>query len=137
MSHDRYFTSKLATRILALSPDGSMDFRGTYEEYREDCARRAGGETVSVQAEKPSSGKEEYLARKQEAARLRQRQKRRQTIGADIEKLEKRLVEIQDELFGDAASDYKRAAALEDERITTEDLLMQLYEEEEDLAKGD
>ena len=55
---------------------------------------------------------------------------------ADIEKLEKRLVEIQDELFGEAASDYKRAAELEDERITPEDLLMQLYEEEEELHKG-
>ncbi|MBQ4044542.1 MAG: ABC-F family ATP-binding cassette domain-containing protein [Clostridia bacterium] len=137
VSHDRYFTSKLATRILALSPEGAMDFRGTYEGYKEDCARRAGGPAAAVQQEKVSSGKEEYLARKQEAARLRQRQKRRQTIGKDIEKLEKRLVEIQDELFGEAASDYKRAAELEDERITTEDLLMQLYEEEEDLAKGD
>ena len=53
----------------------------------------------------------------------------------EIETLEKRLVEIQDELFGDAASDYKRAAELDDERISTEDRLMQLYEEEEDLKK--
>ena len=135
VSHDRYFTSKLATRILAMDPAGSMDFRGTYEEYREDRARREGGNTAPVE-EKVTSQKEEYLARKQEAARLRQREKRKITIVADIEKLEKRLVEIQDELFGEAASDYKRAAELEDERITTEDLLMQLYEEEEELHKG-
>ena len=52
-----------------------------------------------------------------------------------IEKLEKYLIEVQDELFGPAASDYKRAAELEDERLITEDRLMQLYEEEEELQK--
>jgi len=137
VSHDRYFTSKLATRILAMDPDGSIDFRGGYEAYLEDRARRQDTSAPTAEEIKAADAKEQYLARKQEAARLRQREKRKITIVADIEKLEKRLVEIQDELFGDAASDYKRAAELEDERITTEDRLMQLYEEEEELHKGD
>ena len=50
---------------------------------------------------------------------------------AEIAALEKELVEITDELFGEAAYDYMRAAELEDRRITAEDRLMQLYEEEE------
>jgi len=137
VSHDRYFTSKLATRILAISPEGSTDFRGGYEAYMEDRARRAVPAAKIEEEEKQASGKEQYLARKQEAARLRQRQKRRLTIADEIREAEQRLVDIQDELFGPAASDYKRAAELEDERITVEDRLMQLYEEEEDLSRGD
>lgn len=137
VSHDRYFIDKLATRIVVLSADGCDDFRGGYDEYLAWKNRTAEGTAEAMEEEKPSSSKEQYLARKQEAARLRQREKRRQTIGAEIEALEKRLAEIQDELFGEAASDYKRAAELDDERITTEDRLMQLYEEEEELQKGE
>jgi ATPase subunit of ABC transporter with duplicated ATPase domains len=33
VSHDRWFVSQLATRILEISPKGIQDFRGTYEEY--------------------------------------------------------------------------------------------------------
>lgn len=33
VSHDREFVSSLATRILELTPDGVIDFKGTYEEY--------------------------------------------------------------------------------------------------------
>jgi len=37
VSHDRWFVSQLATRILELRPDGITDFAGTYEEYLERC----------------------------------------------------------------------------------------------------
>jgi ATPase subunit of ABC transporter with duplicated ATPase domains len=33
VSHDREFVSSLATRILEITPDGMVDFRGTYDEY--------------------------------------------------------------------------------------------------------
>jgi len=138
VSHDRYFISKLATRILTLSPDGAFDFHGTYEEYCEDRARRAGGEAaagIEAEAAEKTAARELYQQRKAEAARQRQRERRKVTIVGEIESLEKRLAEIQDELFGPAASDYKRAAELDDERITVEDRLMQLYEEEEELRK--
>ncbi len=35
VSHDRRFVSNIATRILALTPDGIRDFSGTYDEYLE------------------------------------------------------------------------------------------------------
>ncbi len=133
VSHDRYFIEKLATRILYLTPTGCDDFRGGYEAYLAYKERTTVPPEETREETAPSSPKEQYLARKQETARLRQREKRRVAVAAEIEALEKRLVEIQDELFGDAASDYKRAAALYDERTSTEDRLMQLYEEEEEL----
>ncbi|MEO0574438.1 MAG: ABC-F family ATPase [Pseudomonadota bacterium] len=33
VSHDRDFVSSLATRIIEMTPDGIVDFTGTYEEY--------------------------------------------------------------------------------------------------------
>ncbi len=36
ISHDRDFVSSLATRIIDMTPDGIIDFRGTYEEYLRD-----------------------------------------------------------------------------------------------------
>ena len=33
VSHDREFVSSLATRVLAMKPDGIVDFHGGYEEY--------------------------------------------------------------------------------------------------------
>jgi ATPase subunit of ABC transporter with duplicated ATPase domains len=37
VSHDRWFVSEVATRILELTPDGPRDFPGTYAEYLERC----------------------------------------------------------------------------------------------------
>jgi len=37
VSHDRWFVSRLANRILEITPDGMNDFRGSYEEYLESC----------------------------------------------------------------------------------------------------
>jgi ATPase subunit of ABC transporter with duplicated ATPase domains len=37
VSHDRWFVSRLATRIVELTADGLTDFRGSYEEYLVHC----------------------------------------------------------------------------------------------------
>ncbi|MDX1630478.1 MAG: ABC-F family ATP-binding cassette domain-containing protein [Thermoanaerobaculia bacterium] len=37
VSHDRWFVSRLATRVLEISRDGIRDFRGSYEEYLDRC----------------------------------------------------------------------------------------------------
>ena len=37
VSHDRWFVSQLADRIIEISPEGINDVRGTYDEYVERC----------------------------------------------------------------------------------------------------
>ena len=37
VSHDRWFVSQLATRILEVTPEGPREFPGTYAEYLERC----------------------------------------------------------------------------------------------------
>ncbi len=40
VSHDRDLVSQVATRIIALSPDGMTDYTGTYEEYLEKYGKK-------------------------------------------------------------------------------------------------
>ena len=54
-------------------------------------------------------------------------------MAREIAKLERELVEIDDLLFGEAATDYIRAAELTDRKTIVEDRLMALYEEEEEM----
>jgi ATPase subunit of ABC transporter with duplicated ATPase domains len=45
ISHDREFVGSLATRIIELTPDGVIDYAGTYDEY---LRSQVGGETSKV-----------------------------------------------------------------------------------------
>ena len=45
ISHDREFVSSLATRIIELTPDGVIDYQGTYDEY---LASQVGGQNSKV-----------------------------------------------------------------------------------------
>ena len=49
-------------------------------------------------------------------------------MAKEKEVLEKRLDEIEKELYGDAATDYVRAAELEKEKNAAEERLMEIYE---------
>ena len=131
VSHDRYFTQRLATRFIDLGQNG-RDFRGTYDEYiAYKEARAAEKNDLSSYEKYEPSQKDEYLDRKKSNAEKRKQEKRKAEVEREIGKLEKELIEIDDLLFGEAATDYIRAAELSDRKITVEDLLMQLYEEQE------
>ncbi len=137
VSHDRYFTKRLATRFIDLGENG-RDYIGTYDEYLRYRQNRAAEEVEAFKKyESPeSTQKEEYIERKKKGAEIRRIEKRKAEVAREIKKLEARLIDIDDELFGDAASDYIRAAELTDEKTTTEDRLLQLYAEEEELNEG-
>ena len=132
VSHDRYFSRQLATRFIDLG-DGGREFNGTYDEYM--AWREARTVEGYFKEEKPAeqSGKDEYLERKKSNAERRKAEKRKAEVAREIAKLERELVEIDELLFGEAATDYIRAAELTDRKITVEDRLMSLYEEEEEI----
>jgi DNA repair exonuclease SbcCD ATPase subunit len=51
VSHDRWFVSELATRILEVTPDGPREFPGTYAEYLARCGDdHLDAETVVLRA---------------------------------------------------------------------------------------
>ncbi len=131
VSHDRYFVRRLATRFITLSENGCSSYFGDYDSYK--ASLKAPVTAAEAKQTESSSGKDEYLRRKAESARIRKAEKRLEAIAKECDKLELLIVNIDDELSGPAGSDYKRAAELSDEKIVAEDRLMQLYEEEEEL----
>lgn len=109
VSHDRWFVSKIANRIIELKPDGLHDFRGSYDEYlARDGADHLDTEAVSLKAKANKSSKAEkkskvealepelsYEERKRRANRLKSLPKKRDTLLAQIEKLETEKAGIQ------------------------------------------
>jgi ATPase subunit of ABC transporter with duplicated ATPase domains len=47
VSHDREFVSSLATRIIELTPQGIIDFKGTYDEYLRSLGLELSGQQAS------------------------------------------------------------------------------------------
>ena len=139
VSHDRYFIDRLATRVIELIPaslgGGTYDYtavhrgRGYTEfvEFRAAHQVTATGEVAKV--ETASSNKEQYLRNKQQAAEARKKEARLRKLREECERIEARLEEIDTLMFGEAATDYKKAAALEEEKNTLEERLLEIYEE--------
>ncbi|MCB1110433.1 MAG: ABC-F family ATP-binding cassette domain-containing protein [Chlamydiia bacterium] len=80
VSHNRYFISEIADRILELRPDGFVDFRGGYEEFVEQHER-----DYLSQALPKGEHKEKKNAERKEERKERNRLKR------EIESLEKEI----------------------------------------------
>ena len=107
VSHDRYFINQTATRILDLSPDGIVNYKGNYTYYLEQ--KEAGNieadsdsvlsppagsdETAASSAGNPSSGssKEDWKRSREEAARQRKRANELKKTEAEISRLEKKM----------------------------------------------
>jgi len=118
VSHDRWFVSRLATRIVELTPTGPRDFPGTYSEYLARCgddhldadavaaagkARRAGGGAgagskvgaAAARSGAPALG-ESWEEQKRRRNRLAQLPKRRDQVLRDIEVAEARKQALHD-----------------------------------------
>ena len=135
VSHDRYFIKKLANRIFDLSAHTLFDFRGTYEEYlayRELKKNEAAvADAFGTVPETVSAGKEQFLKNKADAAQRRREERARKKTAEAIAKTEAEIEEIDTEMAGEAAMDYKRLSELQIRKDELEEALLLLYEEEE------
>jgi len=140
VSHDRYFIDKTATRILALKP--GVGFDGDLYDHRVDAPGRAYTEFCEIREKrrenaapegkvevKAGSNKEQYLQNKKNIADARREANRIERLKKEASKLEAELEEIEEKLYGEAATDYKLAAELDARRTEVEDRLMEIYEE--------
>ena len=152
VSHDRWFISQLATRIVEIKPSEILDFRGTYEEYVHFCGDdHLDADQVILKAKQAKKKKEETNPPAQGSQSNRKgKNKQRRTAAqqaermARIEKAEARLAEI-DALRCEPAYYAKTSPdqikALECEHADIERALATLLEEwaavEETMDKGD
>ena len=136
VSHDRYFINKVATRIIELDPTGDKgmrdyeleDYDDAFSEYmrmRQIIKERNLGAASVVRS---SDSKSDYEERKRENAKRKGEERRLQKAKERIPVLEARLAELEEELFGEAASNYMRAAEIEEEKEKIEEELLALYE---------
>ena len=136
VSHDRYFINQVATRIIELDPSSDKgmrdydleDYDDAFNEYmrmRQIIKERNSQVAVSV---KSQDSKADYEERKRENAKKRSEERRIQKAKERIPELEQRLEELDEELFGEAASDYVRAAEIDAEKTKIEEELLELYE---------
>lgn len=135
VSHDRYFIDKLSTRILPLAKTGAKVWEGGYSDYTSHLSVDSDTDRNRTASEATSTNKEKYLASKKEAAEKRKRQRAAEKLAADIKSAEDEIEAIDAELFGEAATDYVRAAELDARKTELEEALMLMYEEQETFEK--
>jgi ATP-binding cassette subfamily F protein 3 len=112
ISHDRYLINRLATRIVALSPDGMREFSGNYDDYL--SAVKAEAETkaaVEAAAKKEvSENAASYQQQKENKAELRKLRAAFRRLEDDIERMETELAALEETLNDPkVASDYGAA----------------------------
>ncbi len=137
VSHDRYFIDRLATRII--EPDigretGVIDYTlwdtdTPFDEYMRLRTMRRQGMSGTQTPAAASDGRADYEQKKRETAAKRSMEKKLSRAKDRIAELEKRLVELEEELFGSAAADYVRAAEIDTEKTVIEEELLALYEQ--------
>jgi ATP-binding cassette subfamily F protein 3 len=122
-----------------------FDYRVTrdgnaYTEFRE--ATNARIETlgtversgmVTATATTAQSGKEAYLKNKQAQAEARKKASRIEKLNREMTEIEAEIEKIDVEMSGDAATDYKKIAELDERKNALEERLLEIYEELEEL----
>jgi ATPase subunit of ABC transporter with duplicated ATPase domains len=110
VSHDRWFVSQLATRVVEIRPDGIRDYNGTYQEYVHACGddhldadnvvlrtRREDRKSTRLEAS-DNGGRQRKTTDRQLETRRATLEKQLGELTASIEAAEARIAEI-DALF--------------------------------------
>ena len=144
VSHDRWFVSRLATRIVEIKPEEIRDYHGTYEEYVHFCGddhldadrvilkaktekrkKKGRGTGTGTRTDRAADTKVERGNGRKAApaagvskARKNQLLRRQEALTASIEEAEARVAEI-DDVFCDPTY-YERASPEEVKILETE-----------------
>ena len=140
VSHDRYFINRIATRIIELDKDAERglvdysleDYDDAYTEYMRIRSEAKEALRISEEEKKAaaevSSSKASFEQRKRENSERKSQEKKIAKAKETIEKLEGELSDLEEELFGEAATNYVRAAEIEERKAAIEEELLELYE---------
>jgi ATP-binding cassette subfamily F protein 3 len=147
ISHDRYFLNKMAERIVELRPDGIRHFLGNYddmlekkteiEEARQEAlaaqAAASGRKPGSVPSEAPGPGSS-YEAEKQAKREERNKQRKLETLEAQIAELEGQIAALEEQLTDPAIfNDYVRIQEIQSQIDERKHSLSETYEQWEAL----
>ncbi len=125
VSHDRYFISKLATRILHIEKNSSRVYNGNYEYYLEHLdasLENAGG------AAQENTSRNSYRLEKEQKARERKRERDLAKTEAEIEKTEAEISALDEKMQNELATDYTALMEADAKKRELEAYLDTLYE---------
>ena len=133
ISHDRYFISRMASRILTVEQGTVHDFRGDFEAYQQ--AREARRQTAApaapkapakeaAEAKAPADGGRALSPLRQE----RTLQRRQAACEKEIAALEQQLLQLKEEMER-SMSDYETLFELTQRQAALETQLEELYEQ--------
>ncbi len=149
VSHDRYFINKTATRILDLTEQHLNEYKGNYDYYLEKrelveavYANTASSSTNvtttsdTITSANQTNNKMDWQAQKEEQAKLRKRANDLKKLEQQIEDLETRSGEIDEEMcLPEVATNPGRCMELAKEKESIDSQLTDLYEQWELLAE--
>ncbi|MEH7549521.1 MULTISPECIES: ABC-F family ATP-binding cassette domain-containing protein [Bacillaceae] len=142
VSHDRYFINRIATKVLELSPKGSLEYLGDYDYYvekkleQEELAALAQSESAKKTAEKESTEKNSYQQDKESKKLERQRKRRLEEVELRIEELEEQILEFEQQLCDpEVFQDHEKVLELNIQNEQAKNELEQLMDEWAALAE--
>ena len=133
VSHDRYFLDRVVDRIFAFEAGGHLtQYEGGYTDYRDKCVSSiynvaSNGTSDTSKSKAAGQVKKAYNSHEDKIKFTYMEQKEYETIDDDIEELENRVSELDDEIAKNATS-YSKLAELTKEK---EDVERQLEEKME------
>jgi ATPase subunit of ABC transporter with duplicated ATPase domains len=143
VSHDRWFVSKLASRVFEITEHGVNDYPGTYDEYLASCGDDhldAEAAVLRVRREKRARKRGGSMPNKTDtdtgnARKIKKIELRRDVVTAAIEKAEQRIEEIdgvfcKPGFFEETAESKVRSMQQERDKLATDlEKLMAEWEE--------
>lgn len=133
VSHDRYFLDRVVDRIFAFEAGGHLtQYEGGYTDYRDKCVSSiynvaSNGTSDTSKSKAAGQVKKVYNSHEDKIKFTYMEQKEYETIDDDIEKLEIKVSELDDEIAKNATA-YSKLAELTKEK---EDVERQLEEKME------
>ena len=143
VSHDRYFLDRVVDRIFAFEAGGHLtQYEGGYTDYRDKCVSSiynvsSNGTSDVSKSKAAGQVKKAYNSNEDKIKFTYMEQKEYETIDDDIEKLENKVSELDDEIAKNATS-YSKLAELTKEKEKVEKQLeekMERWEYLNDLAE--
>ncbi|MFV2073175.1 MAG: ABC-F family ATP-binding cassette domain-containing protein [Thermoanaerobaculales bacterium] len=144
VSHDRWFVSRLATRVLEITAEGITDYPGTYAEYLESCGDDhldADAVILRARREKRDRTKKpekttENTSRRPNGSTIKDLKLRRDVVTAAIEQAERRVEEINASFCEEgffSSTPEKRIRAMQREHQDLASEVQRLLEEWEEI----
>lgn len=127
VSHDRYFLDRTVSRIFAFEDGRIRQYEGGYSDYLFKAKQKEEDRGEEKEAkEKPQKEKKEKPKNRKLKFSYKEEQEFR-TIEGEIEALENRLSQIENEIL-EHARDYTKLNELTEEKTKTEETLLEKME---------